>query len=158
MKGAQRRFHVRKDVLNWLYESNSCANIGKMFGFGDETIRKKLIELDVKRRASNAARNKIPSKKALKELYPKKTLEEVGTHFNVSGQVILKWLIHHKIPTSKKYRNPRTEEHSRNASKARKGKIFEHLRTGRNKPCLFCGQLYRNSARQIRKISQTIRT
>ena len=42
MKGAQRRFHVRKDVLNWLYESNSCANIGKMFGFG---VFGKLVDL-----------------------------------------------------------------------------------------------------------------
>ena len=104
VKAEQKPFIIEKDVLLWLYENNSTAVIGGMFGFGAETVRKKLKQFEIKRRNVGAAIFLMPSKEQLKAVYPRLTLMGAGKHFNVNETLILKWLKYYQIPTTKKHR------------------------------------------------------
>jgi transposase len=103
-KQEQKPFIIERSVLLWLYESNSTAAIGLMFGFNDETVRKKLKQFGIKRRSVGGRKIAVPSKKQLEAVYPKLNIKEAGQHFNVGQTLMLKWLKFYDIPTTKKHR------------------------------------------------------
>jgi transposase len=103
-KQEQKQFIIEQSVLLWLYESNSTAVIGQMFGFNDETVRKKLKQFGIKRRNVGGRKIAVPSKKQLEAIYPKLNIKEAGQHFNVGQTLMLKWLKKYDIPTTKKHR------------------------------------------------------
>jgi 5-methylcytosine-specific restriction endonuclease McrA/predicted transcriptional regulator len=104
-KQEQKPFTIEQSVLLWLYESNSTAAIGKMFGFNDETVRKKLHQCRIKRRNVGGVKIAVPSKEQLQAVYPKLSIKDAGRHFNVGQTLMLKWLNVHGIPTTKKHRH-----------------------------------------------------
>lgn len=137
----KRQLNITKEVLAWLYESNSTYAIGVMFGFGDETVRKKLIKYGINRRPPSKVPIKIPSKKSIEAVYPKLTIEQAAEHFGVKQTLMFKWLNHYRIPTTKKPRVPRSEAHKKALSVSHKGKVYLERRTGENKPCASCGKI-----------------
>ena len=104
-KQEQKPFIIERSVLLWLYESNSSAVIGDMFGFNDETVRKKLKKFEIKRRNVGGSKIPVPSKQQLEAVYPKLNLKDAGRHFNVGQTLMLKWLKLRGIPTTKKQRH-----------------------------------------------------
>ena len=104
-KQEQKPFIIERSVLLWLYEGNSTATIADMFGFNDETIRKKLKRFKIKRRNVGGIKRPVPSKQQLEEVYPKLSLKDAGRHFNVGQTLMLKWLKLRGIPTTKKHRH-----------------------------------------------------
>ena len=103
-KQEQKPFIIERSVLLWLYEGNSTAVIGKMFGFNDETVRKKLRQCGINRRNVGGAKIPVPSKEQLEAVYPKLSIKDAGKHFNVGQTLMLKWLRLRSIPTTKKHR------------------------------------------------------
>lgn len=66
-----KKFNIEPSVLLWLYEGNSTSKIGKMFGFHEETVRKKLEIHGIRRRDVGGIRATIPSKEQLQAVYPR---------------------------------------------------------------------------------------
>ncbi|MDB4594021.1 HNH endonuclease [Paracoccaceae bacterium] len=91
----QHTLEINPSILKWLYEGNSTAVIAKMFGFNDETVRKKLIKLGIRR---SKAKNLIPDKNDLLRVYAENNLIETGQHFQVGQTTVHKWLKHYAIP------------------------------------------------------------
>lgn len=104
-KQEQKPFIIKRSVLLWLYESNSTALIGNMFGFNAETVRKKLHQCGIKRRTVSGTTIALPSKKQLKFVYPKLSIKDAGRYFNVGQTLMLRWLKMYDIPTTKRHRN-----------------------------------------------------
>ena len=100
----QKPFIIERSVLRWLYESNSTAVNGEIFGFNAETIRKKLKEFEIKRRNVAGVKRPVPSKQQLEEVYPKLSLKGAGRHFNVGQNLMLKCLKLPGIPATKKHK------------------------------------------------------
>ena len=143
---------INKAILVWLYESNSTYSISKMFGLkSDESVRKKLIKLDIPRKGSGDPFYAIPSKKRIETVYPSKNLEDAAEHFGVKQTLFHKWVHHYGIKGTKKPRKPRSEAHKQSLSNSQKGRVYQDRRTGKNKPCATCGRLFYVSPPRLRQ-------
>jgi hypothetical protein len=141
-------FNIQRQVLAWLYESNSTDSIGKMFGFGAETIRKRLKQYNIER---SKVVNKIPSKKTLLELQSSKSLVQIGEHFNVKQTLVHKWLDHHNIEANHKLRQPRANGHSAKIADSLRGRTYPEKRQGLNKKCATCNVEFYVSPPRLRQ-------
>ena len=85
---------ITKRELAKLYEDNSAKQIADLFGFAnDETVRKKLVKLNIPRRPSGTRKIVRPSREEIEKVYPKHNLEDAGRHFNVGQTLFFNWLL-----------------------------------------------------------------
>lgn len=128
--------------LEALYEVKSTKEIADFFGLkSDESVRKKLKKFGIARRPSGTRKILRPSREEIEKVYPKYNLEDAGKHFGVGQTLFFKWLRELEIPTTKKNRRERSEEHKANLSKAHQGREYPERRKGINKPCDFCDKV-----------------
>ncbi|MDA8803294.1 HNH endonuclease [Amylibacter sp.] len=140
---------MSKPVLNFLYEALSTEKIAIITGYNSETIRKRLKKYGID--TSRKAQTPRPSKKQLLELYPEKTIEEVGKHFNVGATLAHKWFTHYKIKVTKKQRQPRSDIARANMSVAQKGRKYPERLKGMYKDCPSCGVKFYVSPPRLRQ-------
>jgi len=84
----------------------------------------------------------VPEREELEKYYPRLTIEKAGKEFGIGQTLFLKWLEKRGIPRVKTHRQPRTLEHRKAMSEARKGKIRPEIWKGENVKCHTCGKEY----------------
>ena len=86
---------IKKFKRLYLQDKFSCYKMSKIYDVNPETVRKKLVELKVKRRPAGGQPRIIINKNKLKELYIKKSLsmKKIAKLYNC-GETVIHKLIH----------------------------------------------------------------
>lgn len=93
----ERKFNPSKLELEKLYQTNSCAQIGKMHGVNSETVRKRLHEHQIPMGKVGGRRAFDPPKEVLQELYQVMSMLEIAKLYGCGETIVFKRLKEHGI-------------------------------------------------------------
>jgi hypothetical protein len=90
---------ISKHELQSHYDTMTIEQIAEMLGFNAETVRKKMIELDIQRRPRGPGPSFELGKSTLEKLYAHHTLREIAQLLNVGETLIFKRMQRYGIKT-----------------------------------------------------------
>lgn len=127
---------LTKKQLAALYETHTTKEIADLYGFrSDESVRKRMVKLDIPRRNNRDRRTFTPDRDELHELYQQFSMKQIARKYGVGETVVWKRLKEFGITLKdfedgghrKKPGRSFSDKHRRNLSRARRGKwLGEH--------------------------------